>query len=205
MYSPIKLKYNLDELIPYLDYETLDIHYNKIYKKYVNELNKLLGDMKYNYKYSLKYLIRNIDKIPLSIRSDVLYYLGGVLNHSLYFYNISDKKNIIPVDKIKDDIDKYYGDYDNFKKLFISSASKIRGSGYTFLVIDNDKKLKIINLSNQESPYSYGYIPVISLDLWEHAYYLQYKNNREEYVKNFFNIIDFHNINKYYKKITSQL
>lgn len=200
MYDLILLDYSFSSLEPFLDYETLDVHYNKIYRKYVDTVNQLLSNNGYTQAYSLKYLIDNIDMFPLSIRGELLYYLGGFLNHNLYFYNISDKKNNLPVGKIKEDIDKYFGSFDNFKKDFIEHANNLKGSGYTFLVKVRNE-LKIINTSNQDSPYSYNFIPVISLDLWEHAYFIKYKDNRKDYINNFFNIIDFEKINKYYEKI----
>lgn len=201
MYEKVKLDYELTSLKPYINYETLDTHYNKIYTKLLNNLNSLLKSIDYKFNYSLKYLVDNIDMFPLNIRGEILYYLGGVLNHNLYFYNISDKKNTMPIGKIKEDIDKNFNNYDNFKKEFISKANNLKGSGHTFLVKDSDNKLKIINTSNEDTPYSYGFTPIICLDLWEHAYFNQYKDNRELYIKNFFNIIDFQKINKYYEKI----
>ena len=133
-------------------------------------------------------------------RGEILYYACAVLNHNLYFYNISNKNNIYPIGKIKDDINKYFLGFTNFKEKFIEKANNLKGSGYTFLVL-NKTKLMIINTINEDSPYLYGYIPIICLDLWEHAYYLQYQNNRSLYIANFFNIIDFVKINDYYEKI----
>lgn len=201
MYDKVILDYELNSLAPYLDYETLDIHYNKIYKKLLDNLNKLLKSIDYKFNYSLKYLTENIDMFNLNIRAEILYYLGAVLNHNLYFYNISDKKNILPIGKIKEDINKYFGSFDNFKKEFINKANNLKGSGYTFLVKDSNNKLNIINTSNEDTPYYYGFTPIICLDLWEHAYFTKYKENRELYIDNFFNIIDFQKIENYYKKI----
>ena len=198
MYNPIYIDYSLDSLEPYIDYETMNIHYNNIYMNLLHNLNSLLNN---KYNYSLKYLIEHIDIIPLSIRGEVLYYLSSVLNHNLYFYNISDKHNNIPVGKIKEDIDKNFGSFNNFKKEFINSATNLKGSGYTFLVKDKDNKLKIINTSNDDSPYSYNLTPILVLDLWEHAYFLKYKDNKEAYINNFFEILDFEKVNNYYQKL----
>ena len=201
MYNPILLDYSLNSLEPYLDYDTLNIHYNKIYKELLNNLNKILKENNYSFDHSLRYLIKNIDMFPLSIRGEILYYLSAVLNHNLYFYNISPKKNNLPVGKIKEDINKNFGSFANFKNEFINIASNLKGSGYTFLVKDSNNQLKIINTSNEDSPYYYGFIPIICLDLWEHAYFLEYKNNRAKYILSFFNIIDFNKINIYYEKV----
>ena len=202
MYQALKLDYPFSSLYPYLNYEVINVHYSNIYLNYVIILNKLLKINKYHYNYSLKELVFNIDIFPLDIRGEILYYLGAVLNHNLYFYNISNKKNILPIGRIKEDIDKYFGNYNKFKDEFIKKANNLKGSGYTFLVHDGNK-LAIINTSNEDTPYSYNFIPIICLDLWEHAYYLEYLNNREAYINNFFNIIDFNKINIYYEKVIS--
>ena len=199
MYQALKLDYPFSSLYPYLNYEVINVHYSNIYLNYVIILNKLLKINKYHYNYSLKELVFNIDIFPLDIRGEILYYLGAVLNHNLYFYNISNKKNILHIGRIKEDIDKYFGNYNKFKDEFIKKANNLKGSGYTFLVHDGNK-LAIINTSNEDTPYSYNFIPIICLDLWEHAYYLEYLNNREAYINNFFNIIDFNKINIYYEK-----
>ena len=194
MYEKIKLDYN--SLEPFVDDKTLDLHYNKHYGKYLDNLNRLLK--KNNYKFTSLYdLIENIDKINLNDRGEILFNLGGVINHSLYFYNMSNSGNNIPSGELGLEINKVYGSYDNFKKEFKKSALNLEGSGYTFLVLDNNK-LKIINTSNQDSPYYYGFIPILVLDLWEHSYYLKYKNRKDEYIDSWFNLIDFKKTNKLY-------
>lgn len=194
MYKKIKLDYN--SLEPLIDDETLYLHYNKHYGKYLDNLNKLLVKGNYNFT-SLYDLIENIDKINLNDRGEILFNLGGVINHSLYFYVLSNLGNNIPSGKLGMEIDKIYGNYDNFKKEFKKSALNLQGSGYTFLVFDNNK-LKIINTSNQDSPYYYGFIPILALDLWEHSYYLKYKNDKEKYIDAWFNLIDYNKVNKLY-------
>lgn len=197
MFEKIKLTY--DTLKPYIDDETLFLHYNKHYEKYLNNLNKLLIENNYNYN-SLYDLIENISKINLNDRGEILYNLGGVLNHSLYFYNMSNLNNNIPVKELNDEINKTFGSYEIFKKEFKKSALNLKGSGYTFLVLD-DNKLKIINTSNQDTPYYYGYVPILALDLWEHSYYLKYKNKKESYIDAWFNLIDFEKTNDLYLKL----
>lgn len=194
MYKKIKLDYN--SLEPLIDDETLYLHYNKHYGKYLDNLNELLVKGNYNFT-SLYDLIENIDKINLNDRGEILFNLGGVINHSLYFYVLSNLSNNIPSGKLGMEIDKIYGNYDNFKKEFKKSALNLEGSGYTFLVLDNNK-LKIINTSNQDSPYYYGFIPILALDLWEHSYYLKYKNDKEKYIDAWFNLIDYNKVNKLY-------
>ena len=197
MYEKLKLGYK--SLEPYIDDGTLDLHYNKHYQKYLDNLNRLLKENNYEFG-SLYDLVMNIDKINLNDRGEVLFNLGGVINHSLYFYIISDKKNNIPYGSILKSINEYFDSYDNFKKKFKESAMELQGSVYTFLVLDNNNELSIINTSNQDTPYYYGFIPIITLDMWEHAYYLKYKNRKDEYIDAWFNLLDFEKINNLYEE-----
>ena len=189
------LKENLDyeTLKPTISDETLYVHYNKHYLNYLKNLNNLLE----NTNYDKVYLAKNIDVIPLSKRNDVLYNLGGVLNHELYFKILGG--NGIPSGEILEKIKEDFGSFEEFQKELIEKSKKVVGSGYTFVVLKNDK-LEIMLLSNQETPYSYGYTPIIALDLWEHAYYLDYLNNRNTYVENVLKIIDYNKVNEIYKK-----
>ena len=198
MYQKDNLTYS--SLEPYISDRTLSIHYNNHYLKYLKNLNDLLIKENYNFKYTKEELFNHIDEFNISSRDKILFNVGGVVNHELYFYNISNLKNNIPVGSIKKEIDQYYVNYETFKKEFKKMALELVGSGYTYLVINKNKELQIINMSNQESPYMYGMIPIIALDLWEHAYYLDYQNNKEKYIDTFFEIIDFNKINNLYEK-----
>lgn len=191
MYKKIKLNYN--SLEPVIDNETLDLHYNKHYQGYIDKLNALIP----NYKGSVVDVIKNLDSFELSKRGDILYNAGGVLNHELYFSSMDDKPFVS--NKLVEDIVKEYGSYENFKNKFINVASKLVGSGYTFLVL-NQNKLDIVNMPNQENPYTYGMAPLLALDLWEHSYYLKYKNNRNIYMNNFFSIINYDKASEIYEK-----
>jgi len=202
MYKKLNLDYS--SLEPYIDNKTLDIHYNKHYLKYLDNLNNLLNSINYDYKYNLEDLVKNISIIKEDIRGEVLYNAGGVLNHELYFniMNLDGKHE--PFGKLLEDIVNKYGSYSNFVSEFIKSASNLKGSGFTYLVLNNGN-LDIINLPNQETPYIYGLIPIIALDMWEHSYYLKYQNNKEQYIKNFFSIIDFNKIEEIYEKANKQI
>lgn len=199
MYSPIQLPYAYDALEPYIDTRTVGIHYNNHYKGYLDRLNNLLKSVNFSFNYPLSEIPKRIDEFPIESRGDILFNAGGVLNHELYFLNMSPNKNNIPRGKLKDAIDFEYGSFDNFKKEFIRMAMLLKGSGYTFLVVKNNE-LQIINMSNQETPYTYDMIPIMTIDLWEHAYYLKYQNNREEYINNFFHVVNFDYIEQLYEK-----
>lgn len=190
MYKPIIIDYNY--LIPYISPDNLYYHYN-IYLRNLNTLNNLLSQEKYDYRYSKTDLIKNINIFNLNIRGEILYYLSSVVNHELYFNNLSNQYHNIPTGKLLEKINNAFGSYDNFKKEFTKSAMNLKGSGYTYLVKDNNNNLKIINTSNEDNPIYYGYTPILNIDLWEHAYYLDEKN-KIDYIENFFNIIDYQKI-----------
>lgn len=197
MYKKKDLDYS--SLEPYIDDKTLDIHYNKHYGKYLDNLNKLLSSVNYDYKFRLSDLINNINMFDDSIRGEILYNAGGVLNHELYFDILNTSGKNIPTGKLKEAIDKKYGSFNNFVTDFMKSANILKGSGFTYLVLNNNE-LDIVNLSNQETPYIYNMIPLIALDMWEHSYYLKHQNNKEQYIKNFFSIIDFNKVEARYEK-----
>lgn len=198
MYKQMPLEY--ESLEPFISDRTLDIHYNKHYLNYLNKLNNTLEKVGYKGNLIKEEMVKQIDIFNIKDRGEILYNLGGVLNHELYFKNMSDRKNNLPVDEIKKAIINQYGSFDEFKKEFIKTSKELVGSGYTFVVINSSKKLDIINLPNQDTPYMFDLVPIMALDLWEHAYYLDYQNRRDEYINNFFSIIDFEKINEIYKE-----
>ena len=194
-YKRITLDYK--SLEPYIDDRTLDLHYNAHYRNYTDKLNKYLNDINYDYKDSPEYLAKHIDILPMENRDEILFNLGGYLNHSLYFYNLTNKKKDIPIELLNI-INKYFGSFSLFKEEFIDMAMEVKGSGYTFLVMDKNNKLRIINTSNQDTPYYYGFTPIMTIDVWEHAYYLKYTYLRKKYLENIFDIIDFNKVYKLY-------
>lgn len=199
MYKLLPLNYKDNALESFISAYTINIHYNKHYQNYLNKLNEVLTKLNYDYRYDLIGLINHIDEFPLTDRDTILYNAGGVLNHELYFSNMSPNKNNIPTGKLNEAIIEKYGSYENFKAEFIKMTDYLVGSGYTMLVL-NKGELEIINTSNQETPYIYGLVPIMDIDLWEHAYYLDYQNERKNYILNFFEIVDFDVVGKNYEK-----
>lgn len=190
MYKLSNLNYAYDELEPYIDTHTLALHHKKHQLNYLNKLNNLLKLNNYNYEYSLEELAKNINNINLNNKEDIIFNLGGVINHNIYFKSIGVKRynpNII----LKSKINLEFNSYENFLKVFKEKALELKGAGYTYLVLDKNNNLKIINFYNQDNPYNYDYIPLICIDLWEHAYYINYENKKDLYIDNFFDIIDF--------------
>ena len=199
MYKMKDINYNKTE---FLNVEV--IYYHKIlYKRYLDRLNALLVKNNHNFNIKKDDIVNNLEMFPIEDRGNILFNLGGVLNHELYFNNIEPGKNISN-NEIINKINLEYGSILEFKNIFKSTALKLVGSGYTFLVLDKNNKFKIINMTNQETPLSIGYKPLIALDLWEHAYYLQYNVNKEEYIDRFLNNLNFNNINRVYLNNTSK-
>ena len=200
MYKLPILPYLFQDLEPYVDTHTMGLHYHKHEMNYLNKLNLLLIKNNYDYKYPIEELIYHIDEFPIEDREDILYNLGGVLNHNLYFKSVSPKR-VLPSGKLKDDIESKYGSVDKFLLEFKNKALELKGVGYTFLVVNDNGTLDIINLSNQDLPQLLGYIPLLNMDMWEHAYYLNYKNEKSNYIDNFFLIVDFTNANSLYNSL----
>lgn len=195
MYDVIPLSYSYNALMPVVDEETLNIHYNKHHKKYAENLNNLT-----NSNIPLEQIPKRIDEFPLKDRGQVLYNAGGILNHNLYFQSLNSNFSL-PKGKLLNKINNDYGSFDNFKKIFIDKSKNLVGSGYTFLVTDNVGNLTIINLPNQETPLSYDLTPLFTIDLWEHAYYLKYKNNRNIYIENIWSKANFDHASKTYENL----
>lgn len=200
MYQLKPLPYAYNALEPVISKRTLELHHDHHAQRYVDNLNATLAKINYDGRYTLPGLIFHISEFPLQERDQILYNAGGVLNHELYFDSMGSNVNHIPVGKIKEAINQTFGNYDNFKKKFIEQANYVIGSGYTFLTVTPEHKLEILNTSNQETPYLYGLTPIMALDLWEHAYYLDYQYKRADYINQFFSIVDFDRINENYEK-----
>lgn len=198
MYTINKLPYSYDSLEPYIDTHTCGLHYDKYAKRYLNTLNDLLDSIHYDYRYPIEELSSHINEFPENLQQNILFNWGGVLNHETFFNSLNPKREKPKGDFLKK-INNVFGNYENFKNAFKQSALQIKGSGYTFLVTDKNDNLRIINLSNQDCPYSYQLIPLIALDMWEHAYYLNYKYNKNAYIDNFFDTVDFQIANTFYQ------
>lgn len=186
-------------LEPIISEETMYYHYEKLYKNYWKQYLKLVKNV------SPLEAVLNIEQFPLELRGKILHNAGGILNHELYFEELNKDGNHIPSGTLKDALNQKYGTYENFKKEFIDVAHFLVGSGYTFLVLNAKKELDIVNMSNQETPYLYDMIPLMNLDLWEHAYYLDYKNEKDQYINGFFDLVDFDVIGKRFEEETKTI
>lgn len=203
MYRKIVLDYDFDDLEPYISSETMDVHYNILYDRYLNNLNKLLNKNNFNFKIPKEDIYNIIKRFPIDDRESILFNLGGVINHELFFMNLSPK--VINDDRFNKVIESKYITWRNFIDKFSFKANEVRGSGYTFLVIDKDGELGLINLTNQDSPYRMGLFPIMNIDMWEHAYFLDYKANKDDYINNYFKILDYSKIYERYEEFIKEI
>jgi len=200
MYDIMKLNYGYSDLEPYIDTHTVGLHYNKHYRNYLNNLNRLLISNNYDFTYPMEQLHLHIEQFRKDDIPNILFNLGGVLNHELYFSNISPKNNNNDYSNLEivKEVENKFGSLDNFKNEFRKLAKSLKGSGYTSLVLDGNE-LRIVNTQNQDSPYFFNLKPLITLDMWEHAYYINYENNKDEYIDAFFEILNWEQINNSFK------
>lgn len=200
MYKLENLPFNYQDLEHFIDTHTIGLHYKKHQQNYLNKLNNLLNKNNYDYRYNLNELIYHINEFDIKDQENILFNLGGVLNHNLYWLSIN--KNSPVTGKLKNKIETQYNNFENFWNKFKEKALELKGSGYTFLVIKSNNELDIINLKNQDLPILYGYIPLFTIDLWEHAYYLNYQNDKAKYIDNIKLIANFSYANNLYNNIS---
>ena len=192
------LDYPYDALEPSIDEETVKIHHDKHQQAYVDKLNKALEKHPELYGKSLYDILSNLDDMPEDIMADLVNQGGGVYNHEFY-WSILGKGCNRPVAEIADAIDRDFGSFEEFKEKFKQCGISTFGSGWAWLVSDKDGKLEIMSTKDQSSPISLGLIPILTMDVWEHAYYLKYKNLRADYVKNIWNVIDWEKVQGLYE------
>lgn len=198
-YDKLPLQYKFDQLEPYIDAETVCIHYTKHLQGYVDKLNKVLeGYEKLTEGKTLEEILFNVEKIPKEIRKDVINQGGGVANHNLYFSILSKKPKKYPSGKLLIDINKKYGDIEKLKEELSKRALNQFGSGYSWLVVNEKGELDLLSTSNQDSPLIFKMKPILAIDVWEHAYYLKYKNLRVNYIKNIWNVLDWSKVEENY-------
>jgi Fe-Mn family superoxide dismutase len=195
MYKPVLLPYSYSDLEPYIDAETMYIHYNKHYLGYLNNLNDELQKTDLP-NLPIQTLIVNIDDFPQTVRDNA----GGYYNHSLFWKMLTPKRTLMPnlpsgISKIV--IDRDFGSFDNFKKLIEQTAKKRFGSGWVWWIVMPDGKTRIVETPYQDNPQMYYDCDILlGIDVWEHAYYLKYKADRMKYVNNIFEIINWEYCNK---------
>ncbi|MGM0904567.1 MAG: superoxide dismutase [Bacillota bacterium] len=199
-YSLPTLAYDFNALEPHIDQTTMEIHYGKHHQTYVNNLNAALEGKAELQEKSLEELLSNPDAVPEAIRTAVRNNGGGHLNHSLFWEVIAPAtENNAPTGKLGEAIDKAFGSFDAFKQEFTKAATTRFGSGWAWLVVNDNGAVEVTSTPNQDNPIMDGKVAVLGLDVWEHAYYLNYQNRRPDYIASFFNIINWEAVSSKYE------
>ncbi len=184
------LPYPTDALEPHVDARTMEIHHGKHHATYTNNLNAALESHSELADRSAEDLLRGFDALPSDVQTAVRNNGGGFVNHNLFWEIMSPHGGGTPSGSLASAIDRAFGSFDDFKSAFEDAAIKRFGSGWAWLVVDGDGALQVYSTANQDSPYMSGHTPILGLDVWEHAYYLHYQNRRPDYVKAFWNVVD---------------
>jgi Fe-Mn family superoxide dismutase len=188
-YTLPELPYAKDALEPHIDAQTMEIHHGKHHQTYVTKLNEAVKDTPFDGK-PVEELIADLSAIPEKIRGAVRNHGGGHANHSLFWKILGPNGGGTPSGKLAADIDAAFGSFEAFKEKFEAAGAARFGSGWVWLVKNKDGKLEIVSTANQDSPISDGLTPIIGNDVWEHAYYLKYQNKRPDYLKAWWNVVN---------------
>lgn len=193
-----KLPYVYDALEPYIDARTMEIHHTKHHQTYVDKLNEALGNHPEIADKPLEELLRDLSAVPEDIRAAVRNHGGGHCNHSLFWKMMAPPKGEgnMPGGQVEIAIQQAFGDFAKFKEEFGKAALGRFGSGWAWLILSADGKLAVISTANQDSPISERMRPLLGLDVWEHAYYLKYQNRRADYIDNWWNVVNWEEVEK---------
>ncbi len=198
------LPYEYDALVPVLDEETLHFHHDKHYKTYVDNLNNALSDYPELQRLSLEELLSSMNSLPAQVQTPIRNNGGGVYNHELYFDSMKNPVGQEPDGILAEAIDRDFGSYKQWKEQMKQAAVSKFGSGWAWLVTDENGKLSIVQTANQDVPDLKKYTPLLLVDIWEHAYYLQYQNRRADYVEGWFDLINWRKAGKIYEDATGR-
>lgn len=194
-----ELNYSYDALEPYVDARTMEIHHQKHHGAYVSKLNTALENHPQLQDKSLEKLIADLNSVPEAIRGAVRNNGGGHLNHTLFWKIMGPDGGGLPTGKLGDEISSTFGSFDQFKNEFSTAAATRFGSGWAWLALDQENRLKVLSTPNQDNPVSDGLKPILGLDVWEHAYYLKYQNRRPEYIENWWSTLQWNFIEENYQ------
>ncbi|MFW1799336.1 superoxide dismutase [Acinetobacter nematophilus] len=196
-YTLPQLPYAYDALEPNIDTQTMEIHHTKHHQTYINNINAAIEGTEWE-KLSVEALVSKVNEVPAELKNNVINNAGGHANHSLFWTVMCPQGGGEPIKQIAAALEKDVGGFEKFKEAFTKAALTRFGSGWAWLSVTPEKKLIVESSANQDSPLMNGNIPVLGLDVWEHAYYLKYQNRRPEYIAAFFNVIHWEEVNRRY-------
>ena len=192
------LAYAYDALEPHIDALTMEIHHSRHHQTYINSLNAALADLPALAALPVEELLARFDSLPGKVQGAVRYHGGGHANHSLFWQVMSPQGGGEPGGELAAAIERDLGGLEAFKQAFTQAALSRFGSGWAWLVVDRSGKLQVVSSANQDSPLQDGLVPILGLDVWEHAYYLKYQNKRPDYIAAFYNVIDWNEVARRY-------
>jgi Fe-Mn family superoxide dismutase len=196
------LPYPYDALEPHIDTRTMQIHHDKHHQGYVNKLNAALEGHAELQAKTVEELLSDLDALPESIRTAVRNNGGGHANHSLFWPSMSPEGGGEPDGALAQAINAAFGSFDGFKEQFSKAAATRFGSGWAWLCVGSGGSLQVMSTPNQDSPLSQGLTPILGLDVWEHAYYLNYQNRRPDYIAAFWNIVNWDEVALRFKAVS---
>ena len=194
------LPYAKDALEPHIDARTMEIHHDKHHAGYTNKLNGALEKHPELADASIEDLLGNLESVPADIQTAVRNNGGGFANHALFWQVMGPQGGGEPSGELATAINQTFGGFDTFKQAFASAAAGRFGSGWAWLVVDAFGKLQVYSTANQDSPLMNGHTPILGLDVWEHAYYLNYQNRRPDYIEAFWNVVNWNKVAENFAK-----
>ncbi|MEG2264077.1 MAG: superoxide dismutase [Acinetobacter sp.] len=198
------LPYPYDALEPHIDSKTMEIHHSKHHQTYINNINAGIAGTEWE-DLSVEALISKFNEVPQQLKQNVINNAGGHANHSLFWTVMSPDGGGHPEAEIAKAIEHELGGFEAFKDTFTQAALSRFGSGWAWLSVAPDQTLIVESSVNQDSPLIHRNIPLLGLDVWEHAYYLQYQNRRPEYISAFFNVVNWKEVNRRYLEALNAL
>lgn len=200
MFVAQELEFEYHELEPSIGADTMEVHHDKHYKGYTSNLNAALEGHDDLQEKSIEELLSNLEDLPSDIRTAVRNNGGGYYNHTLFFESLSPNGGGEPADDLMEAIEDEFGSFEDFKAEFATAAKSRFGSGWAWLVQDSEGQLEVLDTPNQDNPLMQGsYTILLGLDVWEHAYYLNYKNDRGSYIDNFWDVVDWSKVGQRYQ------
>ncbi|WP_381415279.1 superoxide dismutase [Spiroplasma endosymbiont of Anurida maritima] len=201
MFKRIQLPYKMNELAPFLSEEQINYHYNKHHLAYETVLNSIISDHKLpSGVTTLKDINQKLHLFDKKIQSKVRNMAGGLINHNLYFDILAKNGVALKNGSLMKAINDKFGSYESLIKEVVENCMSVFGSGWTWLILNDKKELEIINTINQDNPWMLGLEPILGIDVWEHAYYVDYRNDRKAYIENILKVINWDKIEKLYNE-----
>ena len=192
------LAYAYDALEPHIDALTMEIHHSRHHQTYITNLNAALAELPELAALPVDELLARFDSLPVSVQGAVRNHGGGHANHSLFWQVMSPQGGGEPGGELAEAIERDLSGLEAFKQAFTQAALSRFGSGWAWLVVDQSGKLQVVSSANQDSPLMEGLVPILGLDVWEHAYYLKYQNKRPDYIAAFYKVIDWDEVARRY-------